>query len=79
MMVGIQDAENMSLPRFVQIIAHQGNKSVGAIRVSVGIATNFTDVYRFVQFATGFRDKTQLNIGEVTFDIENCRVIRDGS
>jgi selenocysteine lyase/cysteine desulfurase len=79
MMVGIQDAENMSLPRFVQIIAHQGNKSAGAIRVSVGIATNFTDVYRFVQFATGFRDKTQLNIGEVTFDIENCRVIRDGS
>jgi molybdenum cofactor sulfurtransferase len=27
----------------------------------------------------GFRDKTNMNIGEVTFDIQSCRVIRDGS
>ena len=79
MMVGIQDAESMSLPRFLQIISHQSNKSAGAIRVSVGIATNFADVYHFLQFASRFRDQTHLSIGQVTFDIENCRVIRDGS
>jgi hypothetical protein len=36
-------------------------------------------VYRFMHFAAGFRDKTNMNIGEVTFDIQSCRVIRDGS
>jgi hypothetical protein len=30
-------------------------------------------------FAAGFRDKTILKIGEVTFDIQSCQVIRDGS
>jgi hypothetical protein len=55
------------------------NKSAGAIRASIGLATNFADVSRFVGFVAGFRDQTRLTIGEVTFDIESCRVIRDGS
>ena len=38
-----------------------------------------TNMYRFMNFAAGFRDKTSLNIGKVTFDIQSCRVIRDGS
>jgi selenocysteine lyase/cysteine desulfurase len=79
MRVGMAGGAEMNLPRFVQMIQYRGNKSAGAIRVSVGLATNFADVYRFLQFATSFRDQTNLNIGEVTFDIENCRVIRDGS
>ncbi len=79
MMAGLKDGRDMSLPRFVQVIQHRGNKSAGAIRISVGLATNFADVYKFMQFAVGFRDKTNLNIGQVTFDIESCRVIRDGS
>ena len=79
MMAGLKDGRDMSLPRFVQVIQHRGNKSAGAIRISVGLATNFADVYKFMQFAAGFRDKTNLNIGQVTFDIESCRVIRDGS
>jgi hypothetical protein len=28
----------------------------GAVRVSLGIATNFADVYRFMRFATEFLD-----------------------
>ncbi len=79
MLAGLSEAEDMTLPRFMQLIQHRGNKSAGAIRISVGLATNFADVYRFMQFAAGFRNKTNLNIGQVTFDIESCRVIRDGS
>lgn len=79
MLYGLQNGADINLPRFVQIIQHRGNKSAGAIRVSVGLATNFADVYRLVQFITGFVDQTNLNIGEVTFDIEDCRTIRDGS
>jgi selenocysteine lyase/cysteine desulfurase len=32
-------------------------KSTGAVRVSVGLVSNFADVYRFVEFARGFVDK----------------------
>ncbi|HRQ41372.1 MAG TPA: aminotransferase class V-fold PLP-dependent enzyme [Chloroflexota bacterium] len=73
------DEPNLNLPRFLQMIQYREHKSAGAIRVSVGLATNFADVYRFLHFAASFRDQTNLNIGEVTFDIESCRVIRDGS
>ena len=79
MMAGLNDGPDLSLPHFVQVIQHRGNKSAGAIRISIGLATNFADVYRFMHFAAGFRDKTNMNIGEVTFDIQSCRVIRDGS
>ena len=35
----------MTLPRFLQIITHRGGKSAGAIRVSLGLASNFADVH----------------------------------
>lgn len=77
---GIQELGlELSLPHFLKVIETRGNKSAGAIRVSLGIASNFADVYAFMRFAEGFRDQTNLSIGQVTFDIENCRVIRDGS
>jgi selenocysteine lyase/cysteine desulfurase len=79
MLAGLNAGPNLSLPHFLQVIQHRGNKSAGAIRISVGLATNFADVYRFMHFAAGFRDKKNMNIGEVTFDIQSCRVIRDGS
>ena len=79
MRAGLAEAADMTLPRFVQLIQHKGNKSAGAIRISVGIATNFADVEKFLDFARSLRDKTDLNLGKVTFDIESCRVIRDGS
>jgi selenocysteine lyase/cysteine desulfurase len=70
---------DLNLPRFLQFITHRGGKSAGAIRISFGIASNFADAYQFLEFATGLRDQTRLTMGDVTFDIESCRVIRDGS
>jgi molybdenum cofactor sulfurtransferase len=79
MRAGLEEAADMTLVRFVQIIQHKGsNKSAGAIRISVGIASNFADVERFMQFVHSLRDKTDFNLGKVTFNIEACRVIRDG-
>ena len=75
----LRQTADMTLPRFLQFITHSGGKSAGAIRASLGLASNFADVYRFLQFAAGLRDQTRLALGEVTFDIESCRVIRDGS
>jgi selenocysteine lyase/cysteine desulfurase len=70
---------DLTLPLFLQMIAHEGGKSAGAIRVSFGIASNFADAKRFAGFAASLRDQTRLTIGEASFDIESCRVIRDGS
>jgi selenocysteine lyase/cysteine desulfurase len=75
----MRDNPDMTMPRFLQFITHRDGKSAGAIRASLGLASNFADVDRFVQFAAGLRDQTRLTVGEVTFDIESCRVIRDGS
>jgi molybdenum cofactor sulfurtransferase len=77
MLDGLSQGVDMTLPRFLQVIHHRG-KSAGAIRVSLGAVSNFADVERFVRFAESFRDQTALTIGEVTFDIDSCRVIRDG-
>jgi hypothetical protein len=70
---------DLTLPLFLQMIAHEGGKSAGAIRVSFGIASNFVDAKRFIDFASSLRDQTRLTIGAASFDIESCRVIRDGS
>jgi molybdenum cofactor sulfurtransferase len=78
-LAAIATGQDMNLPRFLQFVTHRGGKSAGAIRVSLGIASNFADVQAFVEFAAGFRDQTRLTIGEATFDIDSCRIIRDGS
>jgi molybdenum cofactor sulfurtransferase len=78
-LAAVATGADLTLPRFLQIITHRNGKSAGAIRVSFGIASNFADARRFVEFAAGLRDQARLTIGEVTFDIESCRVIRDGS
>ena len=71
--------EDLTLASFLQIVTARGGKSAGAIRVSFGLASNFADAERFVQFAKSFRDQSRLAIGEATFDIESCRIMRDGS
>jgi selenocysteine lyase/cysteine desulfurase len=79
MRAGITQAGGeINLLRFSQAMQDRGGKSAGAIRVSTGIASNFTDVERFLAFVTNFRDQTALTIGTVSFDIESCRVVRDG-
>jgi molybdenum cofactor sulfurtransferase len=78
-LAALDQSHDMSLPRFLRFITHRGGKSAGAIRVSVGIASNFADVQRFLTFAASLRDQTRLSIGEASFDIDSCRIIRDGS
>jgi molybdenum cofactor sulfurtransferase len=79
MRAGIDAGLEMTLPLFVQIVQHRGGKSAGAIRISVGLVSNFADVFTFLRFVSTFRDQTRLAMGAVTFEIETCRAIRDGS
>ena len=79
MRVGITElGGEINLQRFLQVMQSRGGKSAGAIRVSTGLASNFADVQRFVEFAQGLRDQTAMTVGTVSFDIESCRVVRDG-
>lgn len=79
MRAGFTLGADINLMSFVRMMQERGHKSAGAIRASIGLASNFTDVWRFRQFVAGFRDQTRLTIGNVSFDIESCRIIRDGS
>src|SRR5205814_80900 len=44
MLAGLEVGAEISLPRFLQVIHHRGGKSTGAIRASLGLASNFADV-----------------------------------
>jgi molybdenum cofactor sulfurtransferase len=61
-----------------QLYAEHG-RLVAAIRISVGVATNVTDVFRFMCFLQGFVDQTVEQIGQPTFTSENCRIARDSA
>ncbi len=50
--------ERMTFEQFITAMHGKGEDTVGAIRVSVGIASNFADVYRFWQFARTFCDRS---------------------
>ena len=52
-----KDDDRMSFAQFLTCLHDHDGKSAGAIRVSVGLVTNFADVHRFVQFAAGFVDR----------------------
>ena len=79
MRAGLAEGADLTLPRFLQVMQQRGGKSLGAIRVSLGLASTIADVDRFLQFASGFRDQTSSAVGALTIDDANCRVIRDGS
>jgi selenocysteine lyase/cysteine desulfurase len=73
------DPQNMNLTRFLDLVTSRGGKSAGAIRVSLGLVSNFADALRFIEFAASLRDQTRLAIGSVACDIEAGRIIRDGA
>jgi selenocysteine lyase/cysteine desulfurase len=75
----LSERPDLTLQLFLRIVTARGGKSAGAIRVSFGLASNFADADRFLQFAETLRDQTRLGVGEATFDIEAGRVLRDGS
>src|SRR5437879_2462672 len=79
MQAGLSIGADINLVSFVRLMQDRGHKSAGSIRASVGLVTNFADVWHFLHFIADFRDQTRLTMGEVTFDIESCRIIRDGS
>ena len=70
----------LNLPNFVKLMQSQrNNKNAGAIRASIGLATNFKDAAILVDFLAAFRNQPRATIGEVSVEDDTCRVIRDSS
>ena len=53
MAAAFKDKDRLRYQEFLQVI---DGKTTGAARASLGLVTTFADVYRFWQFAGGFRD-----------------------
>jgi molybdenum cofactor sulfurtransferase len=56
-LIGAEFAEGMILDDYIRLV---GMPTGGAVRVSLGLVTNFADVYRFMAFATEFRDVSKI-------------------
>ncbi len=53
MAAAFKDKDRLRYQEFLQVI---DGKTTGAARASIGLVTTFADVYRFWEFARGFRD-----------------------
>jgi len=71
--------EPMSFLELRERLLAEYNQVVAAVRVSVGIASNFADIYRFMCFMQGFVDRSVEEIGAPEFVSENCRIARDSA
>lgn len=60
-LIGAEFSEGMTLDDYIRLV---GMPTGGAVRVSLGLASNFADVYRFMRFATEFID-----VGEAPADL----------
>jgi molybdenum cofactor sulfurtransferase len=56
-MIGVEFSDAMNLDDYIELV---GMPTGGAVRVSLGLASTFADVYRFMSFATEFRDLAQV-------------------
>jgi selenocysteine lyase/cysteine desulfurase len=51
----MSDQQRMTYEQFLQLL---DVKAIGAVRASIGLVTNFADVYRYMQFAETFVDQS---------------------
>ena len=56
-LIGAEFTDGMILDDYIELV---GLPTGGAVRVSLGLATNFADVYRFMTLAEHFRDLTEV-------------------
>ena len=56
-LIGAEFADGMILDDYIRQI---GMPTGGAVRVSLGLASNFADIHRFMHFATEFLDVTEI-------------------
>jgi selenocysteine lyase/cysteine desulfurase len=61
-----------------QVLERLDEKMAGAVRVSLGIVSNFSDVFHFVAFVEGFRDKLVGDVGRIRRVSMDHGIMREG-
>lgn len=69
----------MSFDDFYEWARREHNRTPSTIRISVGLATNFADVYRFMQFLESFVDKPETELQDVDVEYTVYSTIRDSA
>jgi len=69
----------MSFNDFADWAYTQHGRSASSIRISVGIATNFADIYRFMKFLASFRDKSKAILQTVEVEYPIYNLLRDSA
>lgn len=57
-------ASPVSFAQFYQLMQDASGKNPSTIRISLGIASNFADLFRFMQFAESFRDRSAFELSQ---------------
>ncbi len=68
--------EPMSYRELRDRIRIEHGRLPSAIRISVGVATNFADAYRFLCFLQGFVDRSVAEINQPTFTADPRHAVR---
>ena len=58
MPAAFENGERMTFEQFLSVLEEGDGKSAGAVRISMGLVSNFADVYKFWEFARSFIDQT---------------------
>ena len=58
MAAAFENGERMTFEQFLSVLEDRDGKSAGAVRISMGLVSNFADVYKFWEFARSFIDQT---------------------
>lgn len=69
----------MDFDEFRMKFAEQHARDIGAVRISVGLVTNFADVFRFLEFAQSFLDKSASDFSSIDTDLVASRISRDSA
>ncbi len=67
----------MSFLELRAAMQEQFGKSISAVRVSVGLVTNFADVYHLLRFAQTLLDRTTDDVGAAASEPKHAWTIRD--
>jgi len=72
-------SEPMSFDYFFDWARREHNRNPSTIRISVGIATNFTDIYRFMTFLHSFVDRPEASIEQIEVECPTYGLSRDSA
>ena len=71
--------EPMSFDNFFDWARQEYGRNPSSIRISVGIASNFKDVYRFMNFLASFIDKPEAAIQSIQVEYPIYNLMRDSA